>query len=441
MSVDIAWDQVTSGSDGEALAETIRSFIHAKFQQIALPRFISAVHVHSFEFGSVSPEIEIKDICDPLPDFYEDDEGEEDEELEQSEKSPIELVARNSSRAAADYGPTTTSSLNSTELHNRVAALHLQGGTSHASAPLSTLGPAASILRDQTCIPNDSHPGSFARSGTPGIPGGTSNMGYFHLPVGGLSGVQTPLAAVAGGPFATHAWLRDQQAQHASLLESRQGNLEFNAHQDKSSNRPRTAGSVSSPELGSPLYPSSPVRRPVGYLPTEKVSDDVSSDLLAAATPPSAEVGSPTDLQVVAHVVYSGDVRMTLTAEIMLDYPMPSFVKIPLKLSITSVSFDGVAILAYIRNKMHFCFLDPEDAETLVGSTFDNETVPPKPTGRKSTIKSLLREMQVETEIGRQENGKQVLKNVGKVEAFVLEQVRTIFEEEFVFPSFWTFLV
>jgi distribution and morphology protein 12 len=27
------------------------------------------------------------------------------------------------------------------------------------------------------------------------------------------------------------------------------------------------------------------------------------------------------------------------------------------------------------------------------------------------------------------------------VESFVLEQVRRIFEDEFVYPSFWTFLV
>ena len=53
----------------------------------------------------------------------------------------------------------------------------------------------------------------------------------------------------------------------------------------------------------------------------------------------------------------------------------------------------------------------------------------------------LLREIRVESEIGRQEDGKQVLKNVGKVEKFVLEQVRRIFEDEFVWPSFWTFLV
>jgi len=54
---------------------------------------------------------------------------------------------------------------------------------------------------------------------------------------------------------------------------------------------------------------------------------------------------------------------------------------------------------------------------------------------------SLLQEIRVESEIGLRENGKQSLKNVSKVERFVLEQVRRIFEEEFVYPSFWTFLV
>lgn len=53
----------------------------------------------------------------------------------------------------------------------------------------------------------------------------------------------------------------------------------------------------------------------------------------------------------------------------------------------------------------------------------------------------LLKEIRIESEIGRKGEGKQVLKNVGKVERFVLEQVRRIFEEEFVWPSFWTVLV
>ena len=132
---------------------------------------------------------------------------------------------------------------------------------------------------------------------------------------------------------------------------------------------------------------------------------------------------------------------------------MPSFVGIPLKLQITGLSFDGVALLAYLRqpdkNKVNFCFLGAEDAKALVGgngalggaSQVDRDLDGSKGNGKEGKLGGLLREIRVESEIGRQENGKQVLKNVGKVEKFVLEQVRRIFDDEFVWPSFWTFLV
>jgi hypothetical protein len=87
MSVDINWETLTTGPDGAQLAESIRTFIHDKFQQIPLPQFIRAVQVHSFDFGNVGPEIQLKDICDPLPDFYEDDDGDNDNP---SEGSPME---------------------------------------------------------------------------------------------------------------------------------------------------------------------------------------------------------------------------------------------------------------------------------------------------------------------------------------------------------------
>ena len=128
---------------------------------------------------------------------------------------------------------------------------------------------------------------------------------------------------------------------------------------------------------------------------------------------------------------------------------MPSFVGIPLKLQITGLSFDGVGLLAYLRqpdrNKVHFCFLGAEDARAMVsdeggGGGDDVDGAGEKGDGGDK-LGGLLREIRVESEIGRQENGKQVLKNVGKVEKFVLEQVRRIFEDEFVWPSFWTFLV
>ncbi len=92
-------------------------------------------------------------------------------------------------------------------------------------------------------------------------------------------------------------------------------------------------------------------------------------------------------------------------------------------------------MLAYIRKRAHFCFLSPDDAQAAIG-----ERVEDLHSGGMK-MGGLLHEIKVESEIGQRENGKQVLKNVGKVEKFVLEQVRQIFEDEFVYPSFWTFLV
>lgn len=167
------------------------------------------------------------------------------------------------------------------------------------------------------------------------------------------------------------------------------------------------------------------------------------------------------DMQAVFRIKYAGDIKLLLTAEIMLDYPMPSFVAIPVRLSITGLTFDGVGVVAYIRKRVHFCFLSPEDAVAAVGadepnngggnlSSSSSEGAFGSPhaqpgggasAGANTKLGGLLQEIRVESEIGQRESGKQSLKNVGKVERFVLEQVRRIFEEEFVYPSFWTFLV
>lgn len=156
-------------------------------------------------------------------------------------------------------------------------------------------------------------------------------------------------------------------------------------------------------------------------------------------------------MQVVFHVTYSGDVKLAMTAEVFLDYPMPSFVGIPLKLNITGLTFDGVGVLAYIKRKAHLCFLAPEDAEALVHAGTDlgspeehpGSTKVPEPHGAPPHHKvgGLIEDIRIESEMGGAESGRQVLKNVDKIEKFILEQVQRIFEDECVYPSFWTFLV
>jgi mitochondrial distribution and morphology protein 12 len=70
---------------------------------------------------------------------------------------------------------------------------------------------------------------------------------------------------------------------------------------------------------------------------------------------------------------------------------------------------------------VHFCLL--EDDDDLDDDNWEH----------------MLLDIHLESEIG--ERGKGVLKNVGKVERFLLEQGRRIISEEFLFPSFYTFIL
>ncbi|OAK97668.1 hypothetical protein IQ06DRAFT_35811 [Phaeosphaeriaceae sp. SRC1lsM3a] len=435
MSIDINWDTLTGGADGAARAETIRAFIHDKFQQVTLPRFIRSVHVHSFDFGSASPEIEIKDICDPLPDFYEDDDDYPNEDEDDDDGAGFESDPRNlkdsTSRPSKERLPKETGR---DATHTDQKSVSNMRPTPTRVNTKSSAGRTLLSPYEQIGSPLPS------RVLTPGIPGGTSNINYFHLPLSaGLSGATTPLAAVAGAqlqgwldnPYGRPATPTNARLRHAASFNSL--TLTPQSHPDPSS-RPSSRHQHDD-ERGRSLAESDEAASQHGYNRTPSVS------------PHRMREKSPEDIQVVAHVQYSGDIKMSLTAEILLDYPMQSFVGIPLKLNITGLTFDGVALLAYIKKRAHFCFLSPDDAESLVGSDTgfnglqtDAEGENAHPVQRPK-IGGLLENIRVESEIGGQGSGKQVLKNVGKVESFVLEQVRRIFEDEFVYPSFWTFLV
>lgn len=413
MSIDLNWDTLTTGPDGAALAEQIRDFVHEKFQTVTLPRFIKSVKVHTFDFGTIAPELEIKDICDPLPDFYEEVEDDQDEDLEDEDEHD-------------DWksGGTEEETMRERRRTDRVERMNGQSQVTHFPPYIDTRLPGMRSMQTPGEIGSP-----FLGVNTPGIPGGTSNLHYFHSQLAtGLSGTQTPLAAVAG------AHLPNGWPDYSSLSSGNRGHryslsgssLSPPPTADAQARALREKASVST------LAPSTSTTRP--HTREGLLDDSIDEEPLS----PPRRFREPRveDLQTVFRVKYSGDIKLSLTAEILLDYPMPSFVGIPVKLNITGLSFDGVAVLAYIRKRAHFCFLSPEDAQAAIGAEGDNDI---HSSGMK--MGALLHEIKVESEIGQRENGKQVLKNVGKVEKFVLEQVRRIFEDEFVYPSFWTFLV
>lgn len=67
------------------------------------------------------------------------------------------------------------------------------------------------------------------------------------------------------------------------------------------------------------------------------------------------------------------------------------------------------AIVAYIGNTINICLEEPEGGD-------------------------ILREFAVETEIG--DNSKSVLKNVGKIEKFILAQLNRFLKDHVVFPNY-----
>ena len=186
MSVDIDWKTLTEGPDGAALAEGIRAFVHERFQHVSLPRLIRSVKCQAFDFGTVTPQIVLKDICDPLPDFYEDDEeGEDDAQDEEAVPQPVKVTE-------SVLGPSRSVQ---------------DGGHSRGPSRLDFLGRSASP--------------ALSRAATPGILGGTSNLGYFHLPLSaGISGTNTPLAAVAGAHFQHGAQGLPHQHHHSESFSS-----------------------------------------------------------------------------------------------------------------------------------------------------------------------------------------------------------------------------
>ena len=623
----------------EPLAESVRTFLDARFQQITLPPFLNAVRVTAFDFGDVPPEIEVRDVCEPLGEFYDDDDddddnnindGGEDDRVNELKGDGIReervagttvskdnklnnAVAKSDARAGFDATDAASATNTSTAGEGITTAAINRLNLSNLKLPLSSSSSSAAAAAGTQLLPspfNDFHfPGagasglntpqlSVAGTHTPGIPGGASNLGYFHLPLSaGLSGTvpgsmgpTTPMMAVAGigmgmGAGAGSTWNAEGSKQRRGEGESLvHQNLQQQHRRQKQQRREDKRGDIGEQSTSAEsktrrISPGRSERRrkdgTVRVTSNKEIgryrnysdssssrssnssdSDDsayrnrgrgrrrrgrhsvsshysISSSNISTSSIPAPYQPSPNDVQIVAHVRYSGNVRVSLTAEILLDYPMPSFVSIPLKLNITGLVFDGTAVLAYVqkqlrqqvrrqqrRNKrgssvkgckmgeedrgkmddsreedseskrVHFCFLAPEDTQALYpaaasldpvdglpgdvgensngddknnhdrhttsgypnraagGKTINASPIFTSTTQNHNTVQvkdsdnnSPLHALRIESEIGQGENGKQVLKNVGKVERFVLEQVRRVFEEELVFPSYWTFLV
>lgn len=137
----------------------------------------------------------------------------------------------------------------------------------------------------------------------------------------------------------------------------------------------------------------------------------------------------PQDVQIEMLLNARGnDMHITIETELFIDFPSPRFLSLPVKLTITGIHLVATIIVAKLSDRINFCFLDPEF----------NKIEPPQPSRPRQSMApqppTILRELHIESEVG--EKGRQVLKNVTKVERFVADQLRSLVEDNLVFPSY-----
>ena len=397
MSVDLDWSKLD-----EALAEKVRDFLNERFRNVALPSMLKSIEIVSFEFGSIPPTIEIQHITDPYPEFYEETYEEQGEEGQEGQTTDGEPPAY-----ASQY-----------EHHDM---------SSHPQSPSS---PDRRPSRQRITSYVDAWTPPFFPQGVSvgGRPGHIFPP-FFHATPGIMtSGIATPTwmpGTGLGPPLPISRSLASSSAIDAESVHSPTSTLEPNSPETSTvrSLRPRSDTidtTISSPPRISISSPHVTAAPPPPHLlhPLDPFSRPTTSQ----STIPDPPQISDTDIQIIARIHYEGNPRAQIQAELDFNYPSSSFISLPIRLTLTGVSFSGLALIASIRNRVHFCLLEDED---------DIE--------EDEKWEHMLRDIHLESEIG--ERGKGVLKNVGKVERFLLEQGRRIISEEFVFPSFYTFIL
>ena len=220
-----------------------------------------------------------------------------------------------------------------------------------------------------------------------------------------------------------------------------------------------------------PIYRSPSPATPFTTGPFHRASNGQSSQLPLPSLPSLSEQPSiqgekkqsesqnlHPNLQLHLHINWHSNLRITLTTSLLINYPSPMFMSLPIKLSVTGLVFNGELAVAYEgeRQRVHLCILDDLDPygpagdrakrdsashtpHELLDDELPSSSVPSRPSKPLPVGQRLLPSIFIESEIGQAD--KHVLKNVTRIERFIQDVIRKTVEEELVFPNFHTLLM
>lgn len=132
------------------------------------------------------------------------------------------------------------------------------------------------------------------------------------------------------------------------------------------------------------------------------------------------------NMQIQLRITHESDMRLTLLTNLLINFPSPGFMSLPVKLTVRGIVLHSKAIIGIDsqRQQVHFSMVEPHD-----DGSDDAEDV------QNHILQSLI----VESEIG--DVDRHTLKNVRKVENFILDYLRNLLNSEIVWPNYHTFIL
>lgn len=193
-----------------------------------------------------------------------------------------------------------------------------------------------------------------------------------------------------------------------------------------------------------PLVPGTPPRvspspAQAASIPTRPTRlPDSAAPLSPPPSPPARPIGfseRPNPLpsaQIHLRLDHASNMSLTLLTSLQVNYPSPLFMALPLKLVITGLTLAADIVLAYsgAKHRVHITLVDNEDQPPTPGAHGYG------PPGPYAIGQRILPSLHIESDIGSADA--HVLRNVGKVERFIVDVVRKTLVDELVFPNFQT---
>lgn len=372
-----------------SLSKTLVDILNKQLTHTQRPSFIGPVEITGLDFGTHAPDVELVDLRDIHPDFLEDD---SDAASEQDNVKVTEGLEEDEDEDGFEWVSRRAARRGLAE--DTLAYHHLPPHVRYGR------GPAVDLFASTPAL----YPGSPRDMWSTGA-----------LPV------QRNMSMPSLGDF------RPVVAPRPSSAVFHPGPL------------------TSSPNAGSTRDSASCASVAVCHPTTRHASPSPDPN-----PPPDLQQARP-DLQLHLHLNWHSNLRLTLTTSLLINYPSPSFMSLPIKLSVTGLVFNGEVAVAYegSRGRVHICILDELDpygpacrrerSQSSTPSDMEDDAGGKREGKRLPVGQRLLPSILIESEIGQAD--KHVLKNVTRVERFIQDVIRKTVEEELVFPNFHTLVM